>query len=864
MKKDKSLNKNEIIKKLKSMAVPVIGLLVIVAFILVITLYKGEEEEPEIIEVNSYTGESMDPIIMENDALKFEMNPETTQFSLTVKDTGKVWYSTPQDAQEDPLALAAEKDKLESTLLITYSNISGIDMMFSSYGYSIKKGIYDIETGNDYVKVKYSIGDMEKEFMIPPVIRESDMDVLMEKMGKNNAIMVQDYYKKYDINNLGKKDNAEELLANYPVLADEVIYVLRDTTKDNMKRKFETFFEEAGYTAEQYAADKALDMRETVSEKPVFNVNVIYRLDGQDLVVEVPLQELEYKEAYPLYSLTLLPYFGAGGTGDDGFLFVPEGGGALINFNNGKTAQNNYYSNVYGWDMALNREYVVHETEVYFATYGIASGENSFLCLLEEGAPYASVQADISGKNNSYNYVNAIYNIVHREEYSYNSANKDRGKLFIYEPTLPTEKLVQRYRFIGSDSYVDMAKVYQEYLIGKYASDMVLNDDTQTPVALEVVGAVDKVKQVFGVPVSRPLKLTSYKEALAIVRQLHEEGMDNLSVKLTGWMNGGVRQQILNDVKLVSDLGSKKDLKALAGYAADNGIDLYLNGITNYAIDSDVWDGFVQFTDAARFVSKEKAQLNDYRVVTYIKDLDSTDAYYLLHADGILEMADNLKAAAAKYQSGVSFQDIGDVLSSDFYRKEPVSRQTAKQNQEAKLKEISDSGMNVMINKGNDYAVAYSDIVTNMDLGGSEYTIIDRAVPFYQIAVHGYVNYTGEALNLTQNYQEELLKSAEYGAGLYFAAMNESAFALQKTLYTEYFGADFALWHDRMLEIYTRYNQELGHIFNQQMADHAYVAEKTACTTYEDGTRVYVNYDYEDVTVAEGVVVPARDYVVVR
>lgn len=126
------------------------------------------------------------------------------------------------------------------------------------------------------------------------------------------------------------------------------------------------------------------------------------------------------------------------------------------------------------------------------------------------------------------------------------------------------------------------------------------------------------------------------------------------------------------------------------------------------------------------------------------------------------------------------------------------------------------------------------------------------------------MNYTGEALNLAQNYEEELLHSAEYGAGLSFTVMDESAFALQKTLYTKYFGADFSLWHDRMMEIYTRYNQELGHIFNQQMTDHVCVGEKASCTVYEDGTRVYENYGYEDVRTADGVTVPARDYVVVR
>ena len=854
MKKDRK-------SKLKSMTVPVIGLLIVGVFILVITLYQGKEEEPELIEVNAFEG-GTETVTLENDALLFEMDPATTQFTLTVKETGKVWRSTPEGAEEDPLALAGEKDRLASTLLITYSNVNGIDSLYSGYGYSVQKGIYEIETGGDYVRVNYSIGDVEKEYLIPTVIRAGDMEALFEKMDKKNASMVQDYYKKYDINNLGKRDNKEELLADYPALADEVLYVLRDTAKDNMKAKFEEFFEEAGYTLEQHEADKALDLSTKTSDKPIFNVSVVYRLDGGDLVVEVPLSDIEYREDYPLYNLTLLPYFGAGGTEDEGFLFVPEGGGALIRFNNGKVSQNSYYSNVYGWDMAVDREYIVHETEAYFATYGIANGEDSFLCLMEEGAPYASVQADISGKSNSYNYVNAVYSIAQREQYDV--SDKVNGKVFVYLPELPDETLRQRYRFIDSNNYVDMAKTYQRYLQERYGGYLTVNEDTQAPVAVEVIGAVDKVKQVFGVPMSRPLRLTSYEEALAIIRQLQEEGMDNMSVKLTGWMNGGVRQQMLSKAKPLSQLGGSRDLKALTSYASDHGIDLYLDGITNYAIDSNLFDGFVQAADTARFITKEKAELNDYRTVTYIKNPDSGDAYYLLHADKILNMADNLAEAADKYGTGISFQDIGDVLSSDFYRNAPVSRQTALNNQEAKLKELADRDMRVMINKGNDYAVAYSDMVTNMDLGGSTYTILDISVPFYQIAVHGYVNYTGEALNLTQNCEQELLKSAEYGAGLSFAVMDESAFALQKTSYTEYFGADFSLWHDRMMELYTRYNRELGHIFSQRMTDHAYVGDKVTCTTYEDGTKVYVNYDYEDVRTADGVAVPARDYVVVR
>jgi hypothetical protein len=47
------------------------------------------------------------------------------------------------------------------------------------------------------------------------------------------------------------------------------------------------------------------------------------------------------------------------------------------------------------------------------------------------------------------------------------------------------------------------------------------------------------------------------------------------------------------------------------------------------------------------------------------------------------------------------------------------------------------------------------------------------------------------------------------------------------------------------------------------MTGHDNLTETVSCTEYEDGTKVYVNYGYEDYTDA-GVTVPARDYKVVR
>lgn len=407
-----------------------------------------------------------------------------------------------------------------------------------------------------------------------------------------------------------------------------------------------------------------------------------------------------------------------------------------------------------------------------------------------------------------------------------------------------------------------MANTYHDYLGEKYGDAFTKNTDEGVPVAVEIVGAVDKMEQVLGVPVSEPLELTTYKDAQEMLVDLKESGVSNLSVKLSGWMNHGIRQRMLSDVDLISELGSKKDLKALLEYAAENEINVYLDGVTNYAYDSGLLDGFSVYSDAARFVNKEKVELLEYDPV-YYGEQDWKDSYYLLKPEQVNKMIGNLAEAAADYGAqGVSFRDVGYQLSADYNHKEPVSRQEALNMQVEELENIKKSGLGIMTNMGNDYTLGVTDFITNMDLNGSVYTILDETVPFYQIAIHGYVNYAGEALNLSGDCQEELLKSAEYGAGLYFTFMEEETTQLQNTYYTQYFGANYDAWKDRMMEIYNRYETELGDTCQERIVDHEILADGVAVTTYENGAKVYVNYNTSDYTIQNQITIPARDYLV--
>ena len=312
------------------------------------------------------------PIIMENDALSFEMDPTTTHFKVTEKASGREWLSNPADADSDPIAVAANKEMLKATLSLTHATQAGVADM-NNYKYSIENGTYTIEQQEDgSVRVNYAIGKIEKIYMIPTAITKERFDTFKAEMKKSTQKKLTSNYTLYDPEKLDSKKNKDEIIAMYPEVLNQALYILKSDTSENNKAKIEGYWAESGYTAEDYAIDQQLVAGSKDNSGAVFNVSMVYRLDGSDFVVEIPYDSIRYKEEYPITFITPLPMFGAAGVEDEGYMFVPEGGGALINFNNGKLNQNSYYANMYGWDYATRRNEMISETRLNFPVFGMA------------------------------------------------------------------------------------------------------------------------------------------------------------------------------------------------------------------------------------------------------------------------------------------------------------------------------------------------------------------------------------------------------------------------------------------------------------------------------------------------------------
>ena len=799
-----------------------------------------------------------DTYTMENNYLKFEMAGKTTTFKVLQKNTGKIWYSNPQGAKTDKLALLKEKNNMMSTLLVKYSTENGSDDTYDTYTNSVQRNFYNIEKKGNEITVNYTIGQMDREYIFPFVMYQEDFDKWTDGLTKSQTSAVGRAYHKYNKSSF-KGSELSDMLDKYPGMEDQNLYLVFENVQTHVKVQMEEIFAKQGFTYDDYLKNKELYKETNIKEVPAFNVSITYKLDGNNLVVKVPFEDIAYRVKYPITQLSVLPYFGAAGPEDEGYLLIPEGGGSIIKFNNGKTKQNGYYADCYGWDYAMERKAVITETRAAYPVFGIAYTDSSVLSVIDKGAEYAGITAEIAGKLGSYNYARADYKMLHREQYEVTA--RSQSAQYVYEPQLPQDEYIeQSFIFVDSGSYVDMAKAYRNKLFAGSKK----KTEAEVPVAVEVIGAIEKKQQIAGMPKVRPYKLTSYKEAGEIISEIEDLGIKNVNYKLSGFINGGIRQKLMSKVSFIKVLGGKSDFKKMVNSVSDISGKLYLDGAVQTAYRSNLFDGFFSYRDSARFVSDELCELSEYTPVWYGKDPDR-DTYYLLNKKLRSKGADKFIKTASKLKlDGVSFRDNGYLLSSDFNDRGPITRAQEAAVQIEKFDQAAEKGLGVMINGGNDYAVTKASFVTDLPLHGNQYAILDGTVPFYQIALHGYVDYAGSSINLAYEKDQILLESAEAGAGLQFTFMNASERALQETNYTEYYASNFDEWKEKLTEVYEEYNSKMGPVMNSLIKDHEYVSDNVTKTTYENGYVVYVNFSYKNYVTPSGKFIPERDYRVMK
>lgn len=597
-------------------------------------------------------------------------------------------------------------------------------------------------------------------------------------------------------------------------------------------------------------------------------------LEDNSLVVKVYFNEIEEEEedtestlgVLRLLDITLLPYFGAAPKGEKGYIFVPDGSGSIINFDNQKsnTIYNQY---VYGRDESVvpTMKKTVSE-DIYLPVFGLSREKAGFIAVVEENKSNSIISAGTSGQMTSYNNVTSKCIIRDIDTFSFRERTGTPRNISIFQNRdMPNseEFYSVRYIFLNEDenSYVGMADKYREYLQEKEEFPQEKTDKNFS-MALNFIGAGTKKKGVLGIPMKINIPFTPFNSVIDSVETLKSEGVDDFVVKFDGWMNGGIFGKYPSSPKPAKSLGGKKGFKNLISYLKENFIDFYVGGDFVNVYKSDI--KHIKELSANRQINKSPAVIPDYRMSTFDeKTTGDTYPYWMMRLPIVKKVYDKFfRKFSKKYGNlGIAPDSLGNKVGSDFGKK-GNSRDKTAQGFEALLNKTSTTNP-VLLSRPFDYGLKSASYITDVPVNSSDYEIENYSIPFYQMLLKGYIPFSNLSANRALNKNDYILQLLETGSDISYLWITENQEELRDSRLQSYSFAYAPDWIDEAVETYKELKPILQNLSGQKIVEHKVYENGARITVYENGVKILTNYSDKTATV-DGLSAQAHSYAVGR
>jgi len=572
-------------------------------------------------------------------------------------------------------------------------------------------------------------------------------------------------------------------------------------------------------------------------EKERLSIVIQFVVTDRGMEVTVPDNGIQESGDYWLYSLQLLPYFGAVPEGSEtGYLFVPDGPGGLVYFDRSRsTNAGSYEFPIYGDDPAhlnYDEELTALREQIAFPVYGLKRGDQAYAAIVKEGPYSAKIKAATPSNNLRYHSIGVSFN--YRVEYGrkVSGITKETVKAIRKDRTRADRRV--EYRLLSGEEadYVGMAHAYRDYLQDSGQLGGPLPKLDHVPLMLSLVGGGNKPQ--FGS--NRYEAATTFDEAERIVNGLREAGVANMSVIYRGWQNSG---HTYTDKRfpVVSAIGGGSGAKQFVRRMHELGIKV-------------LFDDYMAW--------KDEDHSSFYRKADGIRGIDST----VLSGPGGSFIVNPVKAVRQQKNvidelkdigiDGIHYSDgPGSVTFSDYRSNAPLTRSDTVYYYQALLDYVRDQLGMAGVKRGEQYALKNTDYVEELPYSSSRDFMIDETVPVYPIAIHGTVAYSTAPGNLRDVYEDEMLKAIEYGAIPAFMLTYAESRVLKRTDYQNLYSTQYEIWKDRVAEDYESFDRLAG-IYHQRILDHEKIADGVFATTYEDGTKVTVDYLAKRFSIEEG------------
>lgn len=579
-------------------------------------------------------------------------------------------------------------------------------------------------------------------------------------------------------------------------------------------------------------------------------VPVTYTLEDDYLKLSVDSTEIKEEDGDKLTTkLAFMTSFGAATTEESGYFVIPDGSGALINFNNGKTVLKTYSGKVYGRDITpVNQTAPAVTEQIYFPMYGIVKGNSGMMVVADKGDTAASINAYVAGQNKTdYNSCYFDFEIRTSDEYQMGASNDSPLKVFEKRGILVPEIEVRYYPVSNSDKkdidYVDIAEKYRDYLTSDYGVS-VSESVKDVPLYVDLYGGVLKKESVLGFPVTMQHAATTFSEAKDILSELTEGGADNIIATYNEWTAADIKEKVSDKAKPASKLGGKSDFNKLLSFAESNNISIYPS-VKNLTFKSG--GGYLTITDTAIRVSNAYSRQFEYDFAYGIQN-KFYKAMALLAPASYERMFNNLANSYSKYGlNNISVGPASTVIYGDYGRK-ATSREMMKGIVQNGYKLLDEQVGSVLADGANAYVLPYVDRITDVPLNSSKFDVFDADIPFYQIVMHGIKSFSTPAVNGQAQIGDVILSAVASGSSLSFDLMAEEANELKDTRYDCYYYADSEYWTKDAASVYSFVNEILSDVSSETITGYEVLANGNTETTFSNGTKIKVNYTDKTVT----------------
>lgn len=572
----------------------------------------------------------------------------------------------------------------------------------------------------------------------------------------------------------------------------------------------------------------------------------------EEEVWEDPDTDPEKKQS--VMNVALLPFMGAAGSDDEGYLIIPDGSGALIHFNNGRTGAAIYQQDVYGRDDALTiRKAATTTYDVNMPLFGIVRNGRALMAVVENGDYQAQLNAMVNGQLTGYSNAYFAVQYIHMEANTIMPGSEHSTDVMLPTNTFrDMGNFTVRYYPLAAENatYADVAAAYRAQLGLK---ESIADASTQQ---LEMVASIPSIDTFLGVPYESVRVLTSYEQAAQTLRDFAAEGLNDLTLRYTGWSKQSVRGKMVTGLDLDNRLGGKKAFDGLRQAVKETGAEMVLavDLIDIYEDGNGYWSLFAA-TDSVNSTAK---QVPEFLQSTGYQDPEGKP-WYLLSPDKVPEAARKLAENLSGQVDGVSLSMLGNTVYSSF-GKTGISRTSAGMYWQQALETLSGKIQTLSAKTASAYAFPYIEQVDATPCASSRFEVTDMEIPFYQMVTHGAMALYTEPVNEDGNVRKALLRAIEYGMYPSWRVIAGDTALLSGTDYASWHAASLDAWREEIKNT-AAWMAPLGVYAGMQMTGHEQVTATLSVTTYANGDMVLVNYGSED---AEhlGVTVPALGYAI--